>query len=344
MATDGEQVRGARPAVVLPTRAGHPLRHLAVRLVWALAIVVFVALVCYLNRAGYRDSDEGPVTVLDAFYYATVSVTTTGYGDITPVTGEARLLNVLLVTPARVLFLIILVGTTLEVLAARTRSALREETWRRSLKDHVIVCGYGTKGRAAIETLLHIHGDASRIVVIDPDEHALAEAGRAGLAGVAGDAGKTSVLEYAGVRSAAAVVVAANRDDAAVLITLTARELNPDATIVAAVREAENAHLLRQGGADSVIVSAGAAGRLLAHAVRSPQVVEVLEDLLSLGAGLDVVERAVTASDVGRQLSEVSSDAPVLGVVRAGRVLRFDDAGIGAVEVEDRLLCLCSNP
>ena len=59
------------------------------------------------------------------------------------------------------------------------------------------------------------------------------------------------------------------------------------------MRETENAHLLEQGGADSVVVSSGAAGRLLGHAVRSPRVVQVLEDLLSVGEGLDVVEREV---------------------------------------------------
>jgi voltage-gated potassium channel len=62
------------------------------------------------------------VGLLDAFYCSTVSVTTTGYGDVIPVTERARLLTTLLVTPARILFRIILVGTTLEVLAERTRA------------------------------------------------------------------------------------------------------------------------------------------------------------------------------------------------------------------------------
>ena len=52
-----------------------------------------------------------------------------------------------------VLFLILLVGTTLEILAERTRTAYRLSRWRRGLKDHTIVCGYGTKGRAAATVL-----------------------------------------------------------------------------------------------------------------------------------------------------------------------------------------------
>ena len=61
--------------------------------------------------------------LLDAFYYSTVTITTTGYGDVRPVSDEARLVTTILVTPARILFLIILVGTTLEILAERSRYA-----------------------------------------------------------------------------------------------------------------------------------------------------------------------------------------------------------------------------
>ena len=99
------------------------------------------------------------------------------------------------------------------------------------------------------------------------------------------------------------MIVATDRDDAAVLVTLTARELDPDATIVAAAREAENVHLLKQSGADSVILSSAAAGRLLGQAVHSPQTVEVLEDLLSVGSGIDLVEREVGPAEAGMELA-----------------------------------------
>ena len=59
---------------------------------------------------------------LDCLYYATVSLSTTGYGDITPVTPSARLVNVLVITPLRVAFLIVLIGTTVETLTTRSRA------------------------------------------------------------------------------------------------------------------------------------------------------------------------------------------------------------------------------
>jgi voltage-gated potassium channel len=328
-----------RPQVRLPEGGQSPAKRLLVRLAAAIALLLFVTLVAYVERAGYRDAAGDEVSLLDCFYYATVSITTTGYGDIAPVTDSARLTTALLVTPARVLFLIILVGTTLEVLAERTRIAWRERIWRRTLKGHTIVCGFGTKGRAAILTLLARDHDRSQIVVVDRDADAVEEATRSGFGTVHGDASRVAVLEEAGIREATAVVVAADRDDAAVLVTLTARELNPTATVVASARESENMHALKHSGADSVILSSGAAGQLLGQAVHSPQLVGVLEDLLAVGQGLDLVECPVQQP---ASLAEFSKPGPVLGVVRDGRLLRFDDERVSDLKPGDRVICLSS--
>ena len=159
----------SRPQVQLPAGSDSPLKRLLVRLIAAIALTVFVTLVAYVERDAYRDVNGSGVSLLDCFYYATVSITTTGYGDIIPVTDSSRLVTALLVTPARILFLIILVGTTLEVLADRTRVALRERIWRKTLKDHTIVCGFGTKGQAAISTLIARGKQRDEIVVVDAD-------------------------------------------------------------------------------------------------------------------------------------------------------------------------------
>ena len=250
------------PAMVeLPGAESGPLRKIGFRVMLALGLITFVALLTYIGKDGFTDPDGNGITLLDAFYYSTVSITTTGYGDILPETETARLVTTLLVTPARILFLILLVGTTLEILAERTRTAYRLSRWRKSLNDHTIVCGYGTKGRSAISTLLGQGVDPGSIVVIDESAEARVAAKEAGYATIAGSASSQDVLRNASISKSAAVIVAVSRDDSAVLATLTARELAPQATIVVAVREEENVHLLHQSGADSVITSSGAAGR-----------------------------------------------------------------------------------
>nr|MDQ3642818.1 NAD-binding protein [Actinomycetota bacterium] len=129
-----------------------------------------------------------------------------------------------------------------------------------------------------------------------------------------------------------------------VLTTLTAREHNRSATIVAAVREVENRHLLHESGANSVIITSGTAGRMLGFATDSPSIVEVLEDLMSVGTGLDIVERAVDSEQSGCTLGELTTDGPVMGVLRRGNLLRFDDPDASPVHEGDLLLCLTSAP
>jgi voltage-gated potassium channel len=329
--------------VTLPTSAQRPLRAIGLRVLVALALLFIVALCAYLGRAGYRDSAGGDVGLLDAVYYATVSITTTGYGDIVPVTDEARLVTTVVVTPARVLFLIILVGTTLELLAERYRESYRLRRWRSSVRDHVIVCGYGVKGRAAIEQIRGQGAAPDGIVVIDEAPAAVARANADGYAGVLGDATHAATLREAGIEEARAVVVAPTRDDTAVLITLTARELAPRVFIAAAAREAENAHLLRQGGADSVISSSDAAGRLLGLATHSPRIVNVLEDLLSAGEGLDIIERPVERGEQGAAAPMARGELMV-AVVRGGELIRFDDPRATELRPGDRLVCLAGRP
>ena len=159
----------------LPGGEAGPVRKILFRLAIALALIGLVAMVTYLGRDGYVDPEDETISVLDAFYYSTVSITTTGYGDVRPASDEARLLTTLLVTPARILFLILLVGTTLEILAERSRTAYRIARWRRHLKDHTIICGYGVKGRTAARTLMDKGTDPHQIVVIS---RASSEAGR----------------------------------------------------------------------------------------------------------------------------------------------------------------------
>ncbi|GAA5041295.1 potassium channel family protein [Nocardia callitridis] len=320
----------------IPEIQTSPWISLTRRVLFAIGLLFAAALVVFIGRSGYRDSSGDELSFLDALYYATVSLSTTGYGDISPISPTARLVNIVLITPMRVLFLIILVGTTLGVLTERSRQAFKIQRWRHSVRNHTVVIGYGTKGRTAIDAMLGDGVQPDDIVVVDTDVVALEAAANAGLVTVHGSATQSDVQRLAGVQHAISVIVATNRDDTAVLVTLSARELNRKAKIVVAIREAENTHLVRQSGADSVVVSSETAGRLLGIATTTPTVVEMMEDLLTPEAGFAVAEREVEQPEIGgspRHLSDI-----VLGVVRGGELIRVGEPEVDALESGDKLL------
>jgi voltage-gated potassium channel len=314
-----------------------PLRALAVRLALAVMLVLATVLIIYLDRDGYRDVNNDGLTLLDCFYYAVVSLSTTGYGDITPATPDARLVNVLLITPARVLFLIILVGTTLEVLTDQYRNSLRVSRWRRKLKDHVIVCGYGTKGRAAVGALLETGFEKSRIVVVESRDGALRQAAANGLVAVEGDATRSSVLIEADVKQCKAVIIATDTDEASVLISLTVRQLTAgQVRIIAAVREQENAALLKQSGAHHVIVTSSTAGRLLGLTTTAPPLIDVVEDLLTPGQGMALAMRSAERNEVGRNPRELQT--LVVALIRRGKVMALGGEHTITIETGDMLV------
>jgi voltage-gated potassium channel len=327
--------------VALPDPARSPWWELGRRLLMALAILVGTVLLVYFDREGYRDGNDPPdyaVSLTDSIYYTTVTLSTTGYGDIAPVTTQARMVNAFIITPARIAFLVLLIGTTLEVLASQGREMFRVARWRKNMgeQDHVVVVGYGTKGRSAVDTLVNNGKDREAIVVVDPSTVAMEDAHADGLAVVTGDATRRDILRRAGVQTASQVIITTDSDASNVLATLTVRQLNPDAWIVAAVREQENVPLMRQSGANSVITSSDAVGRLLGLSSMSPMLGSVMEDLLTYGEGLEVAERDLLVNEVGKQPQSLPDQ--VIAVVRDEKVYRYFDPVVTLLARGDRLI------
>jgi voltage-gated potassium channel len=187
-----------------------------------------------------------------------------------------------------------------------------------------------------VRTLIGQGVAKERIVVVDAQRKAVSAAGDDGLVAVMGDATRSETLLKAEVATASRVIVAPQRDDTAALVTLTTRQLNRHATIVVAAREDENVPLLRQSGADTVVTSSSSAGRLLGVSMVSPVVARTLEDIMTLGAGLDLVERPVTEAEAGKD-PRACADL-VMAVVRDRKVLDYADERIGTLRPGDRVV------
>ncbi len=335
----GQPRTGASNSMVsMPRMQVRPLQELGRRALLALGLLMLSTILVLIDRDSYIDNTAGDgVGFIDAFYYSTVTITTTGYGDITPLTPHARLLNALVITPMRIGFLVLLVGTTIEVLANEGSRIIRDLRWRRTMRNHVVVIGYGTKGRSAVNTMRR-HGEpVEKIVVIDNSAIAVNDANLDGLAAFQGDATRRDLLRRAEISKAKEVIISLDRDDAAILTTLTVRQLNPSAGIVVSVREHENVPLVKQSGATSVVTSADTVGRLLGLSAIGPDLGAIIQDMLTTGTGLEVTQRQATPEEVGRNPSQLQGER-VIGLVRNGTLRRFYDTTAAKIEAGDDLI------
>lgn len=290
------------------------------RIALAVGLIVAVSILLWFDRDGLRDNahPDRPLRFSDVFYFTVVSLTTVGYGDIAPVTTEARLVNAILLTPIRVFLWALFLGTAYELVLQRYREKVQMDKLRERLRDHVIVCGFGVKGRAIVAELLAHRQAPESIVVIEEDEAAAQDAASKGFVAIRGDASSEAILRAAAVEKAGHVLAAPDRDDTCVLICLTVRALCPNVRLVASAREEENVKLIYRAGADLVVAPSVSGGRLMAAAVRQTAVPEFLEDILTFGQGVDAQERRVRRGEAGKHVRDLPdlASALVLGVQR----------------------------
>ncbi len=285
---------------------------------------------------GLLDHTTGkPPGFLDCLYFIIITITTVGYGDITPVKTLTRVTDALLLTPIRLVIIFTLFGTAYQFVFRRFQEEYRLKHTVEKLNEHTLVCGFGGTGSAAARELLLQGTNPEQIVIVDPNEAALQEASNLGLVAIKGDATREGVLKTVAIERAAHVIISAGRDDTSVLIALTAQDLNPGCHIIAMCHEAENVKLLQRSGARTIVSSATAGGNLMAAATRRPHLAETMQDLLTVGGILRMDERKVREDEVGRHPTELRGMS-VLRVYRNKRA--YDAAHFPTLEAGDVLV------
>lgn len=295
------------------------------RIVLLVALVAIAILGHVIDRDGLRDNADGQVSILDIIYFTVITVTTVGYGDITPVSDGARMFDTFVVTPIRIFVWLIFLGTAYDFVLRHSWERWRMGRMQKALKGHTIVCGYGTTGTEATAELMREGIAPEDIVVIDLNSERLENAEALGMGTVMGDATQNAVLQAAAVERANAVIICPSRDDSAVLISLTAKRMAPRATRVVAIRSTENEVLALDAGADVIVNPVSFAGRMLAGALRGPHVTEYLDDLITARGRIKLHEREVENSEIGLSLIDVGSGVG-LRLYRDGRAFaRWDE-------------------
>ena len=308
-----------------------------IRMALLFGLLLFIVTVHWVERESLKDQLDGHVSFADVIYFTMISATTTGYGDIVPVTERARLFDALVVTPIRIFFILILAGTAYTFIIKKTWNKWVMQMIQKNLRNHVILAGFGVSNSKALQELLARGVDPKTIVVIDQDEKALARASECGTAVLQGDASHDETLRAAHIERASALLVSAGRDDSAILIVLTSRKLAPNAKISVTMRNSENEDIARQAGADTVVNPVSFAGLLLASSLQGPHRADYLADLASTEGRVILRERLVEPGEVGKSAMEICTGQAVR-LIRDGEPHNPRDPAFQKLAAGDRIL------
>lgn len=215
-----------------------------------------------------------------ALYFTIVTMSTVGYGDITPTTTDARLFTISLIVLGLVVFATSLTTIVGPVIHSRMMNLLQPRKKRMKRMDHVIVAGNSPLARNVIKSL---EGRGIQVTAIwGTAPQAGAEAPKDL---IVGDATDTVVLESAGVKQARVVLALQDSDSDNAFVTLAAKDANPDLKTLLAVNDAHNMERMRRVKPDVVLALPVIGAELVAMALSGEEIKtdHLLEQLLRLG-------------------------------------------------------------
>lgn len=270
----------------------------------------FLVLVTVVGVAGFSVIDPS-AGLVRAFYMTAITLTTVGFGEVVAVdTDGARIFTALLILVGVGGTLYFVSNVTAFIIEGQLGHVFGRRKMERelaSLEGHMIVCGSGPTAIYAVTELAAVQ----RAVVLVAGSASEAEDLVADLPAVpivAGDPTDDDVLRTAGIERAGGVVACSESDNQNVVITLTARQLNPTVRIVARLQDVDQEAKIRKVGADAVVSPQHIGGLRLASELIRPTVVTFLDKMLrdrERNLRIDEIAIPPGAPAVGRRMIEL---------------------------------------
>jgi voltage-gated potassium channel len=287
---------------------------------------LFLSLTSVVGTIGYMLSGWD---FLDAVYMVVITIFGVGYGEVRQLGSTGlRLFTIAFIISGCSALVYIMGGffqmiTEGEIDRVLGRHRMNKEI--ASLRDHVIICGFGRIGRILVRELTQA---GKACVVVDTAASRCAEAREAGALVLEGDAMQDDVLRLAGIDRAMALATVLPNDALNVFITLTARSLNTSLRLIARGEDPLTEPKLRQAGADEVVLPSTSGGLQIAEHIVRPAILSVMDDaeasgrmreLAALGLGVRALRIPAGSRGVGRTVSELEALHPGVLVISIRR-------------------------
>ena len=265
--------------------------------------------------------NENIDTFFDAVYWSIITISTVGYGDISPVTTEGRVATLFLVVGGMGVLAfftsIVTTGLTEQVETIKKDKVFSEVA---NYLEYTIICGYGRMGKVLANELNQIN---EKFIIVDKNEEMIQEAKANKFLTTCDDATNITLLEDLGLnRNVKAVVAITDNDAVNLSIILAARALNPLVKIIARANENSSKQKLLLAGANEVVSSNEVSALVACEYIGQPVAFEAIDDILldNEGALMDEVEILENSEYIGQTLSNLDFSVfnlTLIGVIDA---------------------------
>ncbi len=287
---------------------------------------------------------EDNYTFLDAFYMTIITITTTGFKEVKPLTVGGRVLTIFLIFGGVV---------TITYTAGRfAQLVLENQFFRRkrmdkkvgNLSDHYIVCGYGRIGKYICDALKE---NNKEFVVIEIDDEKIDELMDNKIYFVQGDATNDEVLKKAGIERAKALVSVLKTDAENVFTVLSAKQMNPQLYVVTRSMDESTSPKLKKAGADRVIQTYEISASRMAQVLLRPKVTDFIDGVArnkNITISLEEIEIGETSALSGKSLMEspIRKDLNiiVIAIYKRGGEFLYNPNANTVLEAGDKLIAI----
>lgn len=298
---------------------------------------------------------EPDVSFVSGIWWSIVTLTTVGYGDISPSSAGGRVVAVVIM-----FFGIGLLGMLSASLAAiMVSKRIKEEKGmgKAKLNKHIIICEWNHRSRAVIREFRSDEDshDVPIVLIADIDEKPLDDPN---LFFIKGSVNEES-LEKANLEKATTVVVLGNdeldptaRDAKVVLTTLTIESMCPNVYTVVELVDKKNEQHCKRANADEIIVGSEISSHLLATAVMDHGMSTIVSELLSARYGNDLFAMPAGKAQLGSSFLDVMVEmkkeynATVLGIQKGagGELISNPDQNYSLEQGDYLVLMATSKP
>jgi voltage-gated potassium channel len=299
-----------------------------------------------VGTIGYRIIGGPQYSLLDCLYMTFITIATIGYGEVVSLTDSpvGRIFTMVIGSVGIGTVYYMLAKMTMFLVAGEVNVALRRRNMLKSiskLNGHYIVCGIGRVG----SNVAHELSVTDRPYVVIDTSQAHIDAYRERYADALylhGDASDDEILLNAGIGRAAGIFAVTGDDAKNLVITLSAKQLNAAARVVARCHEVNYIEKIRKVGADAIVSPDFTGGMRIASAMIRPQVVNFLDEMRRSDDGVRVEEVRVPDGFAGRSLGELGlrDQHYVLMAVRAGGRWQFNPQESEPVQAGNTLIVM----